>query len=125
MLTCSVSAKRSLRLKTLTTYRQASPLLSLIPFQKSKSRDILIKSVSRDTPLARKFSERNTGLLRETRFAKMPGFKTDINIYADKVALIDLSNKDPFAVIIESKHIADTLRIIWGEVWKHNGDSMQ
>lgn len=85
------------------------------PKERAK-RDILIRSISRDTPLAREFSKRNIGLLRETKFLKTKEFRTDINIYGNKVALMDLRGT-PFAVLIENKDIAETLRTVWKELW--------
>jgi len=84
-------------------------------------RDILIRTISRDTEFARTFSERNRGLLRETKFTTIPAMKTDINIYGDKVALIDLQSKEPFGVIIENKNLAETMRLVWQQLWEKLG----
>jgi HTH-type transcriptional regulator, sugar sensing transcriptional regulator len=78
---------------------------------------ILLKSISRDSEFAREFTKRNIGLLRETKFIKTESLKTDINIYADKVALMSLNEQSPFCVLIEDPNIAQTLRLVWNELW--------
>lgn len=84
-------------------------------------RDILIKTISRDTEFAREFSKRNRGLLRETKFVNVVPMKTDVNMYGDKVALIDLQAREPFAVIIENHNLAETMRTIWRQMWEKLG----
>lgn len=88
-------------------------------------RDILIRSISRDTPFAREFSKRNRGLLRETKFISVPEFRTDINIYGNKVALMDLQGKPPFAVLIENRNLAETMRIVWKQLWDKLGPAVE
>jgi sugar-specific transcriptional regulator TrmB len=90
------------------------------PAERAK-RDILIRTISRDVPFAREFSKRNRGLLRETKFVTAQKFRTDINIYGDKVALIDLQAESPFAVIIENHNLAETMRTVWRELWEKLG----
>lgn len=99
-------------------------IFASFPKERAK-RDILIRSISRDTSFARDFSKRNTGLLRETRFIKTKEFKTDINIYGEKVALMDLRGNKPFAVLIENKNLAETMRIVWKELWERSGPTVQ
>jgi len=89
--------------------------------QERAHRDILLRSISRDTPLAREFCKRNRGLLRETKFTTAPEFKTDINIYGDKVALIDLQGETQFAVLIENHNLAETMRTVWQQLWNKLG----
>ncbi|HMO78179.1 MAG TPA: hypothetical protein PKA42_01010 [Candidatus Paceibacterota bacterium] len=87
-------------------------------FPKERVRkDILIRSISRDTVEAREFSKRNIGLLRETKFINSNDLKTDINIYGNKVALMDLRGNPQFCVLIENKHLADTMRSLWSQLW--------
>lgn len=88
------------------------------------ARDILIRSVSRDTAFAREFTKRNRGLLRETKFVEAGDFRTDINIYGDKVALMNLRD-NPFCVLIENKNLADTMRIMWKELWNRLGPAVE
>ncbi|GJL85547.1 MAG: hypothetical protein DHS20C02_13220 [Micavibrio sp.] len=79
---------------------------------------VRIRSISRETNIAHEFSEANEALLRETKFVKADDFKTDVNIYGDKIALMDLRGDPPFCVLIENKHLADTMRMIWSLLWK-------
>ena len=90
------------------------------PAERAK-KDILIKTISRDVPFAREFAKRNRGLLRETKFITAPKFKTDINIYGDKVALIDLQGSSQFAVLIENHNLAETMRTVWQQLWDKLG----
>jgi len=78
---------------------------------------IHISSISRDSKEARKFSQKNQKLLRTTRFIEDEDFKTDINIYGNKIALMDLRSDMPFCVLIENKHLADTLKMLWKQLW--------
>ncbi|OGG50919.1 hypothetical protein A2763_02670 [Candidatus Kaiserbacteria bacterium RIFCSPHIGHO2_01_FULL_54_36] len=114
--------------KEILAYEDLEALLGELPERMSywfpaerAKRDILIRSISRDVPLAREFSKRNRGLLRETKFITAPKFKTDINIYGDKVALIDLQASSPFAVIIENHNLAETMRTVWKQLWDKLG----
>ena len=94
-------------------------------FPKERARrDILIKTISRDNPFTREFTKHNRGLLRETKFITSPELKTDINIYGDKVALIDLQSKPPFAVLIENRNLAETMRATWRQLWDKLGPAV-
>ena len=84
-------------------------------------KDIAIKSISRDSDVARSFVKDNIRLLRETRFIKADDFKTDINIYGNKVALMGLRSDPPFAVIIEDESVAHTMKTIWQKLWDRLG----
>lgn len=110
--------------KEITAYEDLQHLKEGLPerifewFPKERARkDILIRSISRDTAEAREFSKRNIGLLRETRFIRTNDLKTDINIYGNKVALMDLRGTPQFCVLIENKHLADTMRSLWSQLW--------
>lgn len=86
-------------------------------------RGITFKSIMKDSPLARQFaSEKNKRLLRESKFLKAADFKTEFNIYGDKVALMSLKTDKPFAVLIEDKGITQTLRLLWEELWNRLGE---
>lgn len=87
-------------------------------------KDILIKTISRDNPFTREFVKRNRGLLRETKFVAGQEFRTDINIYGDKVALIDLQGNPPSAVLIENRNLAETMRVVWQQLWDKLGPSV-
>lgn len=110
--------------KEIVAYEDLSNLQKGIPtaifewFPKERAhRDILIKTISRESDFSREFVKKNRGLLRETKFTNGPEFKTDINIYGDKVALIDLQSEPVFAVLIENHNLAETMRIAWRELW--------
>jgi len=94
------------------------------PKERAK-RDILIRSISRDTPFAREFSKRNKGLLRETKFTKTDELKTDINIYGNKVALMDLRGNPMSSVLIENANLAQTMRAMWKLLWDSLGPATQ
>ena len=88
-------------------------------FPKERARrNIIIRSISRDTNFAREFSQHNIGLLRETKFISAPEFKTDINIYGNKVAMMNLRGKPPFCILIEDPLLSETMRITWRELWE-------
>jgi hypothetical protein len=82
---------------------------------------ILIRSISRDTPFAREFSNKNRGFLRETKFIATDELRTDISIYGDKVALMDLRGSLPSCVLIENRNLAETLRTVWKHLWNQLG----
>ncbi len=89
---------------------------------------IPVRSITTDTPLARKFNARYfTGVdsvaIPNTRFLSPDKFifKTDINIYANKVAIVSLKEEELVGVIIESAVIADTHRSIFELAWHAAG----
>mgnify|MGYP003393035724 CR=1 FL=1 len=93
-------------------------------FPKERARrDILIRTISRDTVFAREFSKKNRGLLRETKFISVDEFRTDISIYGDKVALMDLRGNPAVCVLIENRNLAETMRLIWLQLWDKLGPS--
>ena len=95
-------------------------------FPKERARrDILIRSISRDTPFAREFSKKNRGLLRETKFIATDELRTDISIYGDKVALMDLRGKPPSCVLIDNHNLAETLRTVWRQLWDKLGATVE
>ncbi len=117
--------------KEIVAYEDLESLKNEIPrrmfewFPKERAKkDVLIKAISRDTEFAREFSKGNRGLLRETKFISTPALKTDINVYGDKVALIDLQSDSPFGVVIENKNIAETMRAVWNELWNKLGPAV-
>jgi len=80
-------------------------------------RNIELKWIIPDSSEAREFTKRDFGLLRETKFLPEAKFKMDINIYGNKVALVNARPEHPFAVLIEDKDVADTLREAWQQLW--------
>lgn len=81
-------------------------------------RGISFKSILRDSPEAKKLIQKNMRLLRQSKLLNTADWKTEINIYGDKVALMSFRVKTPFCVLIEDHDIAETLRTSWGELWK-------
>lgn len=81
-------------------------------------RDIGLKSIVADEPEARRAMTSNNKLLRETKFISAKELSTDIMIYGDKVAMLSLKSDPPFAVLIEDKNLALTMRVVWSELWK-------
>ncbi len=80
-------------------------------------RGIVSRNIVPDTPKARELAKKDARYLRETKFLQVPDLKTEINIYADKVALNSYQSNPPFSVIIEDHDIAETLRTIWQQLW--------
>lgn len=80
-------------------------------------RGIISRNIVPDTPKARELAKKDARYLRETKFLPVPDLKTEINIYADKVALNSYQSNPPFSVIIEDHDIAETLRTIWQQLW--------
>lgn len=114
--------------KEIVAYEDLSNLQKGIPTdifhwfpQERAHRDILIRTISRDSAFSRDFAKKNRGLLRETKFVAGQEFKTDINIYGDKVALIDLQGETQFAVLIENHNLAETMRTVWRQLWDKLG----
>lgn len=81
-------------------------------------RDITIKSILRDSPEAREITKLDIRLLRKTKLINSSDWKTEINIYGDKVALMSYRTKIPFCVLIEDHNIAETMRSAWKELWE-------
>lgn len=79
------------------------------PAERAK-RDIIYRGISRDSAEAREFAENDPKFLRTTKLLKSADWKTAINIYGDKVALVSFRTKIPFSVLIEDQNIAETLR---------------
>ena len=70
-----------------------------------------------DEPEARKAVASDTKLLRDTKFISADELSTNIMIYGNKVAMFSLKSEAPFAVLIEDKSLAKTLRVVWNELW--------
>lgn len=86
--------------------------------QERAKQGIHLSAISRDCPEARRFCENDKELLRTTKFIKDNDFKTEIKIYGSKIAMINLRGQTPFCVLIENKHLADTMRMIWQQLWQ-------
>ncbi len=80
-------------------------------------KDIGFQTTTRDSNIARELEKNNNGALRDMKFIKSGEFKTEINIYGNKVAFISFRSREPFAVLIEDEGITETLRTAWKEIW--------
>ena len=90
---------------------------SVYPPERAK-RGITFQSIVCDTPIARELAKENSRVLRETKFITSGDLRTEINIYGDKVALMSFRSQPAFAVLIEDRDLAETLRVTWKELWK-------
>lgn len=82
-------------------------------------RGIPFKSITRDSKEAQRLTQHNIKLLRKSKLISSADWKTEINIYGDKVAMMSLRAKNPFCVLIEDHDIAETLRSAWNELWNN------
>ncbi len=80
-------------------------------------RGIYAKVIISDTPLARKYAQKNKETKREYRFVSQDlfPFTNDINICDNFITISSLSEK--FGLIIESKKIAEMQRAIFELAW--------
>ncbi|MCB1532865.1 MAG: hypothetical protein KDJ35_08345 [Alphaproteobacteria bacterium] len=87
-----------------------------IPAERAAN-NVRLFAISRDTPTARQFCKQDKELKRQTKFITNEEFKTEIKIYGHKIALINLRGLTPFCVLIENQHLADTMRMLWKQLW--------
>lgn len=80
---------------------------------------IRLRGIYNDSPEMRTFLDSNKEQLRTARVLDVKKFpmENEINIYADKV-IIGTYTPEPFAIMIESKQIADTQRVIFELAWE-------
>ena len=95
--------------KSFYDYFPAERALRKIPF----------RSILRDSPEARRLTAKNTELLRKSKLISTSDWRTEINIYGEKVAMMSFRSKTPFCVLIEDRDIAETLRSAWTELWNN------
>ncbi len=94
-----------------------SSFYDFFPSERAK-RNITFHSIARDSEIAREFVKSNIKLLRQTKLLRTADWKTEINIYGSKVALMSFRTDPPFCVLIEDPSIADTLKTAWKELWQ-------
>ena len=94
------------------------PFYEYFPAERAK-RGILFRSILRDSAEARRITQNNRRLLRQSKFVTSSDWRTEINIYGNKIALMSFRSKIPFCVLIEDQNIAETLRTIWNELWQN------
>ncbi len=82
-------------------------------------RGIPLKMIATDTPENRGYAKKDKELARETKFITSDSdLRTEINIYGNKVILASFRSSPPFAVLIEDRDVAETLRVTWKELWE-------
>lgn len=82
--------------------------------------NIRVRAIAADLPETRRFTERDKEQLRETRLVPADAFPfaNEIDIYADKVAIMSLVKGEYLAVIIQSEPIARTQKAIFELAWR-------
>lgn len=88
------------------------------------SRGIHLRGIAPDDAAGRRVHGEDKEKLREFRLVSASAFDfgNEINIYDHKVAICSFgSEPDMFAVIIESKEVADTQRQIFEMAWRYAG----
>jgi HTH-type transcriptional regulator, sugar sensing transcriptional regulator len=110
--------------QTIYAWEDLDRMLAILPDFLRKyaversAKNIPLRSIMRDTPLAREFVQKNNvELSRDSRFVESEEFGTDIEVFGNKVALFSLRKDFPFAVLIDDAGIAKTLKIAWTELW--------
>ncbi len=82
------------------------------------AKKIPFRSILRDSADARSFIKNNVQLLRQSKLVAADPWRTEINIYGDKVACMRFSEKGALCVVIEDPDIAQTLRFGWEQLWE-------
>ena len=110
--------------QTIYAWEDIDRMLGVLPIflqkyaEERSAKKIPLRSIVRDTPLAREFvAENNARLSRDSRFIVCDELATDIEVFGNKVALFSLRKDFPFAVLIEDAGIAKTLKTAWTELW--------
>lgn len=88
-------------------------------------RGIHLRGIAPDDKAGRKVQGMDKESLREIRLvsAKDFDFRNEINIYGNKVAIVTFGDDEAtiFAVIIESREVAETQRQIFEMAWRYTG----
>ncbi len=87
------------------------------PAERAK-RNIVFKSILRDSPTAREYTKKNIRLLRQSKIVRAEPWKTEVNIYGNKVAFMRFGERKPMCVVIEDSDIAATMRASWQMLWE-------
>jgi hypothetical protein len=79
--------------------------------------NIFLKMIVPDLPKSWEWQQKDKSQLRKTKIVsnKKYPFKTEVTIYNNKIALT--SYKEKIGVIIESKPIAETLKMVFNLCW--------
>jgi HTH-type transcriptional regulator, sugar sensing transcriptional regulator len=86
-----------------------------------KKKNIFYHAIARDNQASHDWAKWDNQGLRETRFMPGEGVTTEMNIYGDHIALISFRAKIPFAVLIEDKDLAHSMRLVWQQLWDRLG----
>ncbi|MFA5967349.1 MAG: helix-turn-helix domain-containing protein [Patescibacteria group bacterium] len=80
---------------------------------------IKLRGIYQDSPAIRVFIKKDKSQLRTSKIVDPKKFniKNEINIYANKI-IINTYLPEPFGILIESKEVADTQRIIFEMAWQ-------
>lgn len=81
------------------------------------AKGISFKGIMRRSKAVDEYMPLNARQKREIKFLPQADFSTEINIYGDKVAMMSF-RENLVGVIIEDKNIAETLRIVWQNLWQ-------
>ncbi|KKP38973.1 MAG: transcriptional regulator TrmB [Candidatus Peregrinibacteria bacterium GW2011_GWF2_33_10] len=86
---------------------------------KRKKLKINVRAIFQDTPESREFIKNDKFLLRESRLVPVSQFqfRSEINIYKNKIAMMSLDANSMHGVIIESEPIAETQKAIFEVAW--------
>ena len=116
----SVSNTEILAYASAEGFYEEEPEFQLDYVQKRVKQKISARSIAVDTPEARKYTDKNKEQLRTTRLvpAELFPFSNEIDIYANKVAIMSVAQNEYLAVIIESESISKTQRAIFELAWR-------
>lgn len=81
---------------------------------------IRARVITPQNPQNKKFREADRSQMRKTRFATLKAFPMEIemNLYGNKTAFFSYRSEEMFAVIIESRAIANSMRAIFEYCWE-------
>jgi len=110
----------------ILAYFSAQDILSILPdyimdyLQRRIKKGIKMLAIVRDSEMAQKHQRQDAKELRQTILLPKDKFNLTIekNIYADKIALMSFRGW-PMGIIIKSKQIANSERIIFELLWKN------
>lgn len=93
-----------------------SSFFDYFPAERAR-RNIELKAISRASTTTEEFTKKDRALLRETKMVQTADWKTDINIYGSKVAIMSFRTSIPYCVLIEDPYLAETLKAAWRMMW--------
>ena len=116
--------------KGVLTISSGKDLLKLLPghhkqfIRKRINRQIRVRLLAPDNSLTRKLFASEESSLRHTRYFNEQAhpFKVEVNIYANKIALVNFSDPGIMATVIENNEIAASFRSIFELLWLGSTD---